>query len=69
MAKRRRSRKCPKTRSSRSKRAAMLCLARRKRGRPSKKDKAVYAKAYKRLGGKAKARKYLAKLHARRAAA
>lgn len=66
MAKRRgrRSRKCPKTRRTggRSIRAAKACLARRKPGRPSKADRKVYAKAIKRLGGKAAARKYLASI-------
>lgn len=60
------SRKCPtvRKRATRkgsvkriSKRAAVACLRNRKPGRPSKKDRALYRLAERKLGGKKRARK------------
>jgi len=62
------SKKCPKVRGRgrTSKRAAKLCLARRRRGRPSAADRKVYRKAIKALGGERAAKKYLAAMRRRR---
>lgn len=64
MKRRRKGRRCPTVRKARgrlSKKRALICLKRRKRGRPSKADKHTYAKAYKALGGKKRAMKLVRK--------
>lgn len=53
--------KCPKVRGRASLRAAKLCLARKKAGRVSKKNKAVYAKCRRMLRRTKAGRRWLKK--------